>query len=240
MIVFDGIMLESVAPVKVEDIRVSPIKYNPVVRPRAIRFGSEFVRMGGGERTVAVTFALPVMDNVVRNEYLMNIRQWAKSDKEYKLELPIDPLRYLTCVCTAKPEPSTRQWWESKLRLVFTCYDNPYWTSKDEKAVACGTAFNVLGDAPPLMSIRRTWAASAYDINYTLDNDTITLSQVTAGSMVINLNNQTITIAGNSAMQYYTPNSKFIIPRTGAQTITGSSVNSITNFGTVYFRERWE
>ena len=58
MIVFDGVTLESIANVMIEDIRVSPIKYNAVVRPRAVRFGSEFVRMGGGERTVSITFAL--------------------------------------------------------------------------------------------------------------------------------------------------------------------------------------
>ena len=237
MIVFDGITLESVAPVKIEDIRVSPIKYNPITRPRAIRFGSEFVRMGGGERTIAVTFALPVMNNVVRNEHLTNIRQWAKSDAEYILELPIDPLRYLKCVCTAKPEPSTRQWWESKLRLVFTCFDNPYWTSKGEKSVACGTQFVALGDAPPLMKITRTVSGSAAsNQSYAMDGRTMTFSTIPVGTMTIDLNNQTASSKnGNTVtdlMQYYQPSGSFIIPRTGAQTISGT--------GTVLWRERWE
>lgn len=237
MIVFNGITLESVAPVKIEDIRVSPIKYNPVVRPRAIRFGSEFVRMGGGERTVAVTFALPVMNNITRHEYLMNIRQWAKSDAEYKLELPIDPLRHLECVCTAKPEPSTRQWWESKLRLVFTCFSNPYWTSKGEKTVACGSQFMVLGDAPPLMQVTRTVSGSAAsNQSYAMDGRTMTFSTIPVGTMTIDLNKQTASSKnGNTVtdlMQYYNPSGSFIIPRTGSQKITGT--------GSVLWRERWE
>ena len=55
MIVYNGVSIDSVAPVMIEDIRVAPIRYNPVSRPRAIRFGSEWVRMGGGDRTVTIS-----------------------------------------------------------------------------------------------------------------------------------------------------------------------------------------
>lgn len=233
MIVFNGVSLESVAPVKIEDIRVSPIRYNPVVRPRAIRFGSEFVRMGGGERTVAITFALLDMDKITRHQSLMNISKWAKTDKEYRLELPTEPNLYLECVCTAKPEPSTRQWWESKLRLTFTCYGNPYWTSKGEKSVACGTAFTVIGDAPPLMRIERTVSGSAVsNQSYSNSVQTMTFSSIPVGDMVIDLNNQTAVVGSSSIMQYYQASGSFIIPKTGTQTITGT--------GTVKYRERFE
>ena len=195
MIVFNGIALESVAPVKIEDIRVSPIALNPVVRPRAIRFGSDFVRMAGGTRTVTITFAILDDNRITRHESLMNLTKWAKSDGEYKLELPTDPNRYLMAVCTAHPEPSTRQWWESKLRLVFTCYDNPYWTSKAEKSVACGTQFTVLGDAPPLMRIERTVSGSAAsNQSYSNSAQTMTFSTIPVGDMVIDLNNQTAAV----------------------------------------------
>ena len=73
MIVFNGNALERCANVKIDDIRVSPIKLNPVARQRAIRWGSEFVRMGGGERTVTVTFAVLDMNKVNRHASLMNI-----------------------------------------------------------------------------------------------------------------------------------------------------------------------
>ena len=232
MIVYNGVSINSVAPVMIEDIRVSPIKYNPVTRPRAIRFGSEFVRMGGGERTVTVTFALLDDNRITRHESLMNLSKWARTDAEYKLELPTDPARYLMCVCTAKPEPSTRQWWESKLRLVFTCINDPYWISGAEKSVACGTQFNVLGDAPPLMRIERTLSSSASNQSYSDGTNTMTFSSISAGNLVIDLNRQTAAVGSSSIMGNYQPSSSFIIPKTGVQTITGT--------GTIKYRERWE
>lgn len=232
MIVFNGVALESVANVKIDDIRVSPIKLNPVARGRAIRFGSEFVRMGGGERTVTITFALLDRNEVNRHAAIMAISQWAKTDAEYRLELPNEPNRYLTCVCTSKPEPSTRQWWESKLRLVFTCYDNPYWTSKNEKSVSCGTSFNVLGDAPPLMTITRTLTSTASNQTYSNGTQSMTFTTVPSGTMTIDLNRQTAAVGSSSIMQYYNPSGRFIIPKTGTQTISGT--------GTVNYKERWE
>ena len=232
MIIFNGTALESVAHVMVEDIRVSPIQLNPVERPRALQFGSEFVRMGGGTRTVTITFAVLEQDKILRHEVLMAISQWAKTDGEYMIELPTDPNRCLYGVCTAKPEPSTRQWYESKLRLVFTCISNPFWTSKGEKSVACGTQFNALGDAPPIMRIERTLSGSASNQSYSNSVQTMTFSTIPVGDMVIDLNNQTAEVGGTSIMNYYQPSGAFIIPRTGSQTITGT--------GTVKYRERWK
>jgi phage-related protein len=232
MIIYNGVDLNSVAGVKIEDIRVSPIDYDPVTRPRAIRAGSEFVRNRAGTRTVAITFALLNDDKNSRQAALMAISEWAKTDKEYRLELPGHPDHYLMCVCTGKPEPSLRQWWESKLRLVFTCFDNPYWNSLFEKSVACGTAFRVFGDAPPLMRIERSLSCAASDQSYSLGGNTITFSSIPAGAMVIDLNRQTAAVGGVSFMQYYNVNSRFLIPATGVLTVTGT--------GTVFYRERWQ
>lgn len=233
MIVFNGVQLESVANVMVEDIRVNPIQYSPVTRARAIRFGSEFVRMRGGERKITINFAILEEDPVVRREMLTAVSQWARTDAEYKLELPQDPTRCLWCVCTSKPEPSTRQWWESKLRLVFTCFNNPFWTDKAEKSVACGTAFTVLGDAPPLMRIERTVSGSAaQDQTYSNGTQSMTFSSIPVGNMVIDLDAQTAAVGGSSIMSGYQASGSFIIPKTGTQTITGT--------GTVKYRERWE
>lgn len=233
MIVYNGVSLESVANVKVEDIRVSPIGYNPIVRARSMRFGEDFVRMNGAGRTISITFAILDSNQVSREEALASVSQWAKTDAEYMLELPTEPDKYLMCVCTEKPEPSTRQWWESKLRLVFTCFDNPFWNSKDEKSVACGTAFTVLGDAPPLMRIERTVSGSAAsNQSYALNGNTITFSSIPVGNMVIDLEKQTAVVGSSSIMQYYNVNSKFLVPKTGLQTVTGT--------GTVKYRERWQ
>lgn len=237
MIVFNGITIDSVADVKIEDIRVSPIRYNPVVRPRAVRFGSEFVRMGGGERTVTVSFALLDKNINTRHESIMKLSEWARTDKEYKLELPIDANKYLECVCTSKPEPSTRAWWENKLKLTFTCYSNPYWTSKVEKSFLTSSAYDttvfIQGDAPPLLRITRN---NATTITRTMSIDGVSLtfdSNLPAGMLVIDANNQTATVDNVSAMQYFVPTSTFFLPHPGTNVLRG---------GGCYFRfrERWQ
>lgn len=232
MIVYDGVSLESIADVKIEDVRVNPISYEEVTHPRAVRGGSDFVRNRAGTRTVAITFALLDDDMISRQKKLMAISEWAKNDKEYRLEVPGYPEHYLMAICTGKPEPSLRQWWESKLRLVFTCYENPYWNSIGEKSVACGTAFYALGDAPPLMRIERTLASTATSQSYGLDGKTITFSTIPAGDMVIDLESQTAVVGNTDIMQYYTFDSRFLIPRTGSMTVSGT--------GTVKYRERWQ
>ena len=233
MIVFNGISIDGVANVSIEDIRVSPIRYNPIARPRAVRWGSDFVRMVGNERTISITLAVLDRNKVTRQEAFLNLAQWARSDAEYRLELPTDPAKYLQCVCTQKPEPSTRAWWENKLRLVFTCYENPYWTSKAERGISCGTQFTALGDAPPLMRITRTVSGSAAsNQSYSDGTNTMTFSTIPVGDMVIDLNAQTAAVGGSSIMQYYQASGSFIVPKTGTQTITGT--------GTVKIRERWE
>lgn len=233
MIIYNGISIDSVAKVKIEDVKVNPIQIDDVTRVRAMSPGSDFVRSRAGTRTIAITFAIPDDDRTHRQASLLAISQWAKTDKEYKLELPGHPEHYLMAVCTGKPEPSLRMWWESKLRLVFTCFDNPFWNARNEKSVACGTQFTVLGDAEPLMRIERTVSGSAAsNQSYALDGRTMTFSSIPVGNMVIDLNRQTAAVGNTSIMQYYNVNSKFIIPRTGTQTITGT--------GTVKYRERWE
>lgn len=232
MIVYDGKSLNSVADVDIEDVRVSPIAYDEVTRPRAIRGGSDFVRSRAGTRTVAITFALLDDNKVSRQAALMAISEWAKNDKEYRLDLPGHPNHYLMAICTGKPEPSLRQWWESKLRLVFTCYENPYWNSIKEKSVACGETFYALGDAPPLMRIERTLESQASNQSYAMGGNTITFSTIPAGNLVIDLDNQTADVNGSSIMQYYNVNSLFLVPKAGSMSVTGT--------GTVKYRERWQ
>ena len=232
MIIYDGIPLESVANVKVEDVRVSPIHYNPVVRERAGRMGSNFVRMLGSERTVTISFAVLDRNPIQRRAALLALSQWAKTDAEHQLEVPGDATRCLFGVCTSKPEASTRQWFENKLKIVFTCFNNPFWTSKVEKSVACGTQFNAFGDAPPLVQIRATLANAASNVLFSNGVESMAFTEIPAGNMVIDLNNQTAAVGTTSFMSAYQITGQFLKPRPGVQTITGT--------GTVYFRERWE
>ena len=232
MITFDGVDIRSVANIKIEDVLVSQIEHNPATRPRAIQPGSFFVRNHLGTRSVAITFALLTQNKIQRQAELMALAEWAKDDKEYKLLLPNYPEHYLMAVCTVKPDPSLRQWWENGLRIMFTCYENPFWNSIAEKSASCGTSFRVLGDAPPLMRIERTLSASASDQSYALDGNTMTFSKIPAGDMVIDINRQTAVVGSTDIMPYYNVNSRFIVPRTGSQTITGT--------GAVVYRERWQ
>lgn len=231
-IVFNGTAIEAVAPVKIDDIRISPIQYSPVVRPRAIQFGADFVRMRGGERTITITFALQIENRIARRDALDALSEWARSDAEYEMQIADNPGKVLYCVCTEKPSPSVRQWWENKLRFVFTCFNNPYWTDAATKAVACGTQFNARGDAPPLMRIERTLSGAASNQSYSDGTNTMTFSTIPAGNLVIDLNKQTAAVGSTSIMQYYAPAGAFIPAKTGVQTITGT--------GTIKYRERWE
>lgn len=224
MIIYNGIDIISVASVKIVDIQVSGIDFSQVVRQKSVSSGAVFVRNRAASRTVTVTFALLKQDRVSRQAALDAIKSWAKTDKEYKLELAGHPDRYLMAVCTDHPSPSLRQWWEGKLRLVFSCFSDPYWIDKLEKTVSCGTSFTVLGDTEPIMTI------SASGTSFSLDGRTMSFSSVPSGS-VIDLNNQTAYNGTSSIMQGYISTSKWLIPRTGSQTISGS--------GTIRYRERW-
>lgn len=231
MIIFDGVDMQSVANVKIEDVRVSSIQYAPLARARSFSAGSVFVRNRPGTRTVTVTFALLKQERVSRQAALSAISAWAKTDKEYKLELPGHPDRFLTATCTAKPDPSLRQWWEGKLKIVFTCYNDPFWNDNVEKSVACGTEFFVLGDAPPRMRIERTLAAAASNQSYTMDGKTITFSTIPQGDMVIDLDAETATVGGVSFMGHYAITSRWPELHPGTNKVTGT--------GTVKYRERW-
>lgn len=232
MIIFNGIDLTETIPVKIEDIVVSPIQLEPVVRPRPIQFGSTFVRMSGGSRNVTVTFALLDIDLDEREQMMQELRTWANIGKECTLSLPQFANKHLECAVTQLPDHSYRKWWENKLRLVFTCYNNPYWTSDEQIEVPCGTVFSIGGSAQPMMTIERTGATPLTNQTYSNGTDSMTFTQIPAGSAVIDLNKQTAAIGKTSIMQYYSPLSTWIVPKVGAnQTITG--------VGTVKYRERW-
>lgn len=232
MIKFHGVELTDIAPVKIEDVVVSPIALNPVARQRPIAYGSEFIRMGGGERTVTITFALLEMDYIARENAMGAIREWAHTDTEQTLELPQYENRHLECICTQFPDYSYRKWWENKLRLVFTCFNNPYWTSNDVVEVPCGTTFAIGGSAPPLVNIERTGVTQLSNVTYSTRTESMTFSRIPAGNCVINLNRQTAAIGNTSFMRYYVPTSTWIVPKVGANQI-------INGTGTVKYRERW-
>lgn len=230
MIRFNGVNLEDIAPVKIEDIRPGPIDTQAVVNQR-IGLGQNFVRMTGGSRQIVVTFALLVEDKDQRFEYLEAIKEWAQPWKECPLILPMFPNKHYDCRCTGYPEPSYRQWWESKLRLVFTTYENPYLTSNDEIRASMNTPLAIGGTAPPLIRIERFLPSRASEQSYSCNGKTMFFSTIPAGQMIIDLNKQTAAVGNNSIMKYFGKTSRFIEPVAGYMTITGT--------GTIVYRERW-
>lgn len=232
MILFNNKELTDIAPVDIEDIDVSPIQLNPVARQRAIAWGADFVRMGGGTRTVTVTFALLKSDLKNREHEIQDIRDWCKIGNEYTLILPHYTTRHLECAVTQMPDASYRKWWENKLKIVFTCFNNPYWTSDELIDVPCGTYFSIGGSAPPLITIERSGTTELTDKTYSNGTDSMRFSRIPAGNFVIDLNRQTARVGKTSVMKYYLPTSSWITPKVGAnQRITGT--------GTVKYRERW-
>lgn len=231
MIYFNGTALESIAPVKIEDIRVSPIIQTPVARDRPLRAGAAFIRPHEGTRTVGLTFAILEQDYNTRQRYIEAVTAWALTEAPAQLLLPYHTDKFLEAVCTGLPEPSTRQWWESRLNLNFTAYD-PYFYDIAEKSAACGsTAFEVGGNAPPRMRIETTLAAED-NLTYSDGTNSMSFSNVPAGDVVIDLTKQTAVCGSSTIMGGFSIVSSFIIPRTGSMTITGS--------GTVKWREAWQ
>lgn len=233
MLLFNGVALEDIAPVKIVDIVVSPIAMAVTSVDRAVRAGADFVRIRGKTRTVKITFALLVQDQPSRSLYMQAIRRWAASTKLGKLLLPDRVGQYLECICTTFPQLSVREWWEVP-QLVFTAYD-PFFTQTNENSSACGMAFEVLGSQAPHMEIRANLSAAVQNPQWTWNGkQTITLSgSIGPGTLVIDLEQQTITLNGNSIMSAYAfPSSTFFSPQLGYNNITGT--------GRVYWRERWE
>ena len=230
MIIFNGVDLEEIAPVKIEDIRVTPMNVQPVERQN-VGIGQNFIRMTGGQRTITVTFALQNDNKDERFELLEAIKEWARPWEECPLILPMYPGKHFDCRCTKYPEPSYRQWWESKLRLVFTTFENPYLTSNEELRAGMNEQLVIGGTAPPLIRIERRLSSRVANQTYACNGQSMFFSQIPAGQLKIDLNKQTAEVSGSTIMQYFGKTSQFIEPVNGNMTITGN--------GTIIYRERW-
>lgn len=230
MVEFNGVDLETaVSGIMIEDIRVNPPQLAPMARARGIQAGSEFVRTRDETRTITITFAILEKDGAARQAKLDALTEWACIGEVHPMALPYRDGRLIDVTCTMLPQPSTRQWWESKLGITFTAFE-PYFYAATEKTAACGTAFTVGGTVPPIMWITDTLASAAAR-TYSDGTNTMTFSSVRAGNLVIDLNRQTAAVGGVSVLGSLSYTSKFIEPKAGTLTITGS--------GTVHYKERW-
>lgn len=231
MIIFDGVDLEEIVPVKIEDIRVNPIQIEPIARQR-FGFGQKLIRVSGISRRVSITFALPneILEERAK-QILDDITEWAQPFKVCPLSLPMYNDRHLDVMCVSYPQPSYRQWWESKLRLEFETFDNPYWTSDNEIRAQCGSPFTINGTAIPLVRIERNLGQKVANQTYSCNGKSMLFEQIPAGKLTIDLNDQIAEVSGASIMKYFSKTSRFIEPATGNLLISGN--------GVIIYRERW-
>ncbi len=233
MIVYRGISITDVAPVNIADIVVGTVKRNAVTSERPLKPGVNFVRITDNIRTVAITIADLTNDEETRLAEIDAINAWAAGDEPGRLVLPYRGGKYLDAVCTQYIEPSYRQWWETKLKLVFTAYD-PYFNAPAENSVTLGTDARIAGSAEPLVRIVTTLAESTASLAWTDGTKTLTLSgTIPAGNVTVDLNKQTIKdMDGNSLSSLLTLASRFPDIK---------KVMNITSAagGTLYWRERY-
>lgn len=232
MVIFNNVSIEEIPGLMVEDIQVSPIELSPLMRQRPIRFGADYVRITGGTRTVTVSFALLQMDRDYRSKLLMEVTKWARTDTPGKLQVTGYNDMYLMALCTQLPAPSSRQWWEDGLKVVFTAFE-PYWISETVKSAQVNESFTVMGTAPPLMRIEKTISQVIQNVSWACGGDTMLFTDLPAGSLVIDLDRQTAVVGSTNVMDRFTLGSTFIRPRPGGQLILGTS-------GTIFWQERWE
>ena len=233
MIIYRGINITDIAPVEIADIVVASVKRSVVARDRPILPGAEFVRVTDTTRQVNITLADLTNDARMRLNEIEAINAWAAGGQPDRLVLPYRDGKYLMAVCTQYVEPSYRQWWENKLKLVFTAYE-PYFNAPAENSLALGTAAHIGGSAEPLVRIVTTLSAQASSLAWTDGTNTLTLSgTIPAGTVTVDLNKQTITHSnGTSLSSLLTLASRFPeIKRTMAITCASG--------GTLYWRERY-
>ena len=230
MIIFNGVDLEDIAPIKIDDIRVSPMNAQAVDRQR-VGFGQDFVRMTDGQRTISISFAILESDRNERFRLLEAIKEWARPFDQCPLILPMYEDRHFDCICTTYPEASYRKWWENGLKLVFQTFENPYWTSNDEIRANTNETLTIGGTAPPIIRIERKLTSRVANQTYACNGKSMFFSAIPAGQLKIDLNKQTAEVSGSSIMQYFGKTSRFIEPIPGNMTITGT--------GTIIYRERW-
>lgn len=237
MITYNGISITDVAPVDIADIVVGTVKRSAVTRQRPIRPGAEFVRITDQTRTVNITLADRTNDEETRLDEIDAINAWAASAEPGKLILPYRGGKYLNAICTQYIEPSYRQWWETKLKLTFTCFD-PYFYDPVEKQVDShigGATITLTGSAEPTMRITQYLdASSAQSLTWTVNGVTTTISgTIPAGAYTLDVNKQTVTnMEGESVSSLLTLASRF--PTFSKSMTVYTNVDS-----TIFWRERY-
>ncbi len=237
MIIYNGIDITDVAPVDIADIVVSGVKRNVVSRDRMTHAGAEFVRVTDQTRQVTITLADRTNDEETRLSEIDAINAWAAGDQPGKLVLPYRDGKYLMALCASFVEPSYRQWWETKLKLVFTCYD-PYFYAPAENSVSVSTmgrVFRLTGTAEPLVRIETVLTQERQSLSWTVNSKTLELSgTIPAGTVTVDLNAQTIRHSNGTTNL----NAMLTLASRFPEIKRSMSVEA-SRSGTLYWRERY-
>lgn len=228
---FNGVALEDVAPVTISGVYVEPPKIKPKWEDRPVNSGAHFIRTRYEERTIEISFYLPVVDAEERAEYIAAINAWAHSSEPKQLETSKRPGKYIMAVLSKLPSPSAGKWWE-KLSIEFEAGD-PFFYDSGLTAAPIGTSFeidNVYGAVDA--HIKWTNPSEASSPAWVLDETTtITISgSVAAGAVVLYVDPIAATLDGDSVMDQVTLASRPFELTCGAHVITGN--------GTLFYRER--
>lgn len=234
MVEYNGVTLESVAPVRIIDIALSPPAMTVAAQGHVLTDGARFIRRKRGERTVTITFALLTEDYATRRAQLAAITAWASSPVSAPLCIATEPGGYLQAVCTTYPSQSARQFWEV-LTLAFTAYD-PRFIDCAEYTLPASRPVIVAHNEPPAMRIEQDVSTPISNPSWALGAHKLQLSgSVGVGRLVIDFERQTITLNGQSIMNQLTIDSRFFIMKQGANAITCTGGAG----GILYWRERW-
>ena len=234
MVEYNGVTLESVAPVRIIDIALGSPAVAITAQSHALADGARFLRRKRGERTVTITFVLLTDDYAARRTQLAAITAWASSSVPAPLCIATEPGGYLQAVCTTYPSQSSRQFWEV-LTLAFTACD-PRFVGCAEYTLPVSRPVIVVHNEPPMMHIEQDVSASISNPSWALGAHKLQLSgSVGVGRLVIDFERQTITLNDQSIMNQLTIVSRFFMMKQGANAIacTGGAG------GILYWGEWW-
>lgn len=233
MVEFDGVQIESVAPVKLDDVFISAPSVELTTQSVPLMDGVRFVRSKRGTRTVTVPFAVMEDNEEIRRNHIKAVTEWATSKGLCTLRTSQEKNGYLLAVCSQLPDESSKKFWDI-MTLAFVAVD-PCYIENTEHSQNVTAAVNLTGKEAPMIRIEQTVSSVLTNPTWRCGETHITLSRVTAGRLIIDLYSQTITLNGESIMEQMTIDSDFFeMSKENNKIICTNGAG-----GVLYWRKRW-
>ena len=235
MVVFNGVSLESKAPVSLIDITEQAPEVQVVQQENAARGGAHFARRSYGTRAITLTLALPCRDMAQRAAHIRSIVAWATSEAPKRLELPQYEGLYLNALCTSLPGVSAKNWWDT-FEMEFTALDPAFYDGQEHSA-ALGEACVIGGTTnAKLWLTQRIETAITHPRWQLSPTHFIELAgEIAPGELLIDFDERFVTLGGVSLMQKVSLASRFFSWMPGERSVTGTSGAA----GMLHWQERW-